>query len=109
MNARSWPLVWHCECFRWRRYALLLISAQPVRADKVFFLPVFEIRLRYYALLLRTLLQSKQRKLEAKDRFLQGLCPVGEHPFKFTVTLSAWAGELPHHVGIIPQRLCPSD
>jgi hypothetical protein len=50
-------------------------------------------RLRVLALNARSLFLSKRKKLEAKDRFLQALCPVGEDPISFSVAIKSWAGE----------------
>ncbi|KAI0696176.1 hypothetical protein BC835DRAFT_886995 [Cytidiella melzeri] len=70
INVRSWPLVWHWHVFS----------------------PIVLYRLRVAALNLRTLFWSKGERLEAKDKFLRGLCPVGEDPIKFTITVNSWAG-----------------
>ncbi|PSR78464.1 hypothetical protein PHLCEN_2v7407 [Hermanssonia centrifuga] len=71
INFRSWPLVWHY---------------------KVLFSPIFEVRARYYRLLLSTLFLPAQARLERKTKWLQSLCPVGEDPTKFVVSVDAWAG-----------------
>lgn len=48
---------------------------------------------------IRTSLLSKQKKLEAKDRFLQELCPVGKDPIKFVISVKSWAGTFyTHHL-----------
>ncbi|KAI0092241.1 hypothetical protein BDY19DRAFT_885016 [Irpex rosettiformis] len=70
VNIRSWPLIWHWHVFS----------------------PVVHYRLSVISLNIRTAFLSKQKKLEAKDRFLQGLCPVGKDPIKFTINVGSWAG-----------------
>lgn len=63
------------------------------RAVNVLILPVYEIRVRWWAAYWRTLFASKKRKLEAKQEFLNSLCPIGEDPTTFWVGVKNWAGE----------------
>ncbi|KAI0338644.1 hypothetical protein BDW22DRAFT_1348350 [Trametopsis cervina] len=70
INIRSWPFIWHVKVF----------------------VPVIEIRTRYALHHLSTLFMSKKAKWESKDKFLSGLCPIGEDPIKFTTYATSWAG-----------------
>ncbi|EKM52920.1 uncharacterized protein PHACADRAFT_261613 [Phanerochaete carnosa HHB-10118-sp] len=70
-NIRSWPLVWH--------YNVLIR-------------PVYELRFRWWAVWWRNVFASKKRMLQVMDKFLKDLCPVGEDPLSYTVTVKQWAG-----------------
>ena len=55
--------------------------------------PVYEIRVRYWAKLLPALFKSRQERNRVKMEFMKRLCPVGEDPIRFTVSVKNWAGE----------------
>lgn len=71
INVRSWPLVWHFN---------------------VLVLPVYEIRIQYWLVRAKLLFASRKRQLEAKIKFFNSLCPVGEDPTRYTVGVKEWAG-----------------
>lgn len=90
VNIRSWPLIWHCTSL----CSISAISYSLTVSIGHVFSPIVHYRLRVLALSIRTSLLSKQKKLEAKDRFLQELCPVGKDPIKFVISVKSWAGTL---------------
>ena len=69
LNARSLPLAWHIRIFR----------------------PVVLIRLRHRWMKLRTMLTSRGQREKEEDRWLDGLCPVGQDPFEMIVPYTSWA------------------
>ena len=105
INVRSWPFVWHCECGLHYVLDVFILTVAVLHSDKVLVTPVYEIRLRYWAFLLKNLVYSRKKRLELKDKWLQGLCPVGEDPIKFTVTVKGWAGKCPLH--LVTTRIPP--
>lgn len=56
-------------------------------------LPVYEIRIQYWLVRAKLLFASRKRQLEAKIKFFNSLCPVGEDPTRYTVGVKEWAGE----------------
>ncbi|KAK2463910.1 hypothetical protein APHAL10511_004082 [Amanita phalloides] len=69
LNARSLPLAWHIRVLR----------------------PAFAIRLRHLWMRLRTVFMSRQQREKEEDRWLDGLCPVGQHPLDTVVSYQSWA------------------
>ncbi|PFH48797.1 hypothetical protein AMATHDRAFT_5480 [Amanita thiersii Skay4041] len=69
INARSLPLAWHFRVFR----------------------PVFAIRFRHRLLKWRTMFLSRAAQDIEEDKWLDSICPVGEHPLDKVVSYTSWA------------------
>ena len=54
---------------------------------------MYEIRFRWWAIWWRNLFASKSQVRLLRDKFFKDLCPVGEDPTRFTVSVPQWAGE----------------
>ncbi|KAF9458260.1 hypothetical protein BDZ94DRAFT_1284916 [Collybia nuda] len=69
LNIRSWPLAWHFRVFR----------------------PVFKIRIRYKLMQWRNMFRSRIAQVQAEDRWLDSITPIGADPFNLTISYNSWA------------------
>lgn len=70
LNIRSFPFAWHLRVFA----------------------PLISLRAQYYFLCFRMLFASKKHAAAVKQKWLDGLSPVGQNPLALQVRHRAWAG-----------------
>ena len=89
VNARSWPLAWHCTFMflttETHKITLVLI-------DKVLVEPIVAIRARYRFHRLSTLFLPAHVREERRAEWLRKLGPVGQNPFTFEIIQNGWVG-----------------
>jgi hypothetical protein len=91
LNARSWPMMWHCAFVS--PVSSYLFAERFNHVTVRVFRPVLWLRLQDMLLRLRGLFMSRRRKMLMRDKWGDSISPVGQHPIETIVPYKTWASE----------------
>lgn len=99
LNLKSFPLAWHCKF----PTSPPLFFCYNLAIGRVFW-PVTRIRLSYLWLRVRTLARSRKVKDIELEKWLDGISPIGSHPFQMVTT---WKNYASTHCSRFPTFVAP--